>query len=45
LHVVLQELVGSEEEPKNWKGIVISLLVIVFILAMIVLAIVLVSEG
>ncbi|KAF6017400.1 DPP6 [Bugula neritina] len=39
------ELVGSEEEPKNWKGIVISLLVIVFILAMIVLAIVLVSEG
>ena len=40
-----QELVGSEEESKNWKGIVIALVVIVFILAMIIMAIALVTPG
>jgi len=36
-------LVGAEEEEKNWKGIIISLLVIGFILAMIIVAIALVT--
>lgn len=36
---------GSEEEEKNWKGIVIALAVIGFILGMIALAIILISPG
>lgn len=38
-------MVGAEEEDKNWKGIIISLLVIAFILAMIVTAIALITKG
>ncbi|XP_067930800.1 A-type potassium channel modulatory protein DPP6-like [Watersipora subatra] len=41
----MEELVGSEEESKNWKGIVISLVVITFILSMIALSIALITPG
>lgn len=36
---------GSEEEEKNWKGIIIALLVIGAILGLIATAIVLVTPG
>ncbi|KAF6018184.1 DPP10 [Bugula neritina] len=39
----MEELVGSEEEEKNWKGIVIALVVIGVILGLIAMAIVLVT--
>lgn len=35
----------AEDEEKNWKGIIISLVVIVFILSMIILAIALITPG
>ncbi|XP_052813264.1 dipeptidyl peptidase 4-like isoform X1 [Mya arenaria] len=39
----MEELVGTTEEKRNWRGIVIALLVIVTVLALIVTAIILVT--
>ena len=41
----LQELVGSTQEKKNWRGIVIALLVIVVVFALVTAAIFLVTPS
>ena len=43
--IPLQELVSNTEQQRNWRGIVIALLVIVTVLGLIVTAIVLVTPS
>ena len=43
--IILKELVGSNANNRNWKGIAISLLVISIVLSFIVLAVVIKRKG
>ena len=40
-----QELVGGDSESKNWRGILIALLVIVVICGLVIIAVVLVTPS